>query len=245
MKGTRLTIDLFRIFRDLADTRSFSKTASQNFLTQSAVSQQLSFLERHFGKRFIDRGKGRFSLTEPGAHFLESCRKILSVYEETLDHIRDENEPTGAVTVQTVYSIGLHHLNLYVKTFMRRFPKVNLKVEYNRSDRIYTDILQGRCDLGIVAYPKEQPNLKILPFHKEKLVLICATEDPLSTKARVRLTLLKGHSFVAFNPSVPTRRAIDDVLRKHNITVNIVQEFDNIETLKRSVELGTGVSIVP
>ena len=245
MKGTRLSLDLFRVFSDLAESKSFSKTAGKNYLTQSAISQQLTFLERHFGKILIERGKGRFVLTDEGQRVLEGSREILAVYQEMLDKIQGTDEISGTVIVKTIYSIGLHPLPLYVKTFMRRHAQINLRVEYQRSDRIYSDVLKSTCDLGIVAHPMAHPLLEVVPFHKEKLVLICSPEDPLSHKKKIRLKEVDHRHFIAFEKDIPTRRAVDSILRTHQVYVDIVQEFDNIETLKRAVEVGTGISIVP
>lgn len=246
MKGSRLHLDLFKVFHDLAESKSFSKTAVRNYLTQSAVSQQVAFLERRLEKRLIERGKGKFSLTQEGEVFLEGCKKILEAYQEAVDKIQKKTgELSGAVKVETVYSIGLHQLSLYIKAFMRRYDKVNLHVEYNRSDRIYLDVLQGFCDLGIVAYPRRHPLIRLVPFKKEKLVLVSSPEDPLAKSKRASLKGLDRQDFIAFDKAIPTRRAIDEILKKHKVLVNIVHEFDNIETLKRSVEVGAGVSILP
>ncbi|MBI3292057.1 MAG: LysR family transcriptional regulator [Elusimicrobia bacterium] len=245
MKGTRLHLDLFRVFYDLTQTKSFSRAAAQNYLTQSAVSQQVSFLERHLGRKLIDRGKGRFSLTETGEALLEGSRKILEAYQEVVDRVRHPGQLSGMIRAETVYSIGLYQLDISVKAFLQRYPKVNLHLEYNRSDRIYSDVIHGTCDLGIVAYPWHHPLLRIIPFKKEKLTVVCPPEDALASKGRVRFRALDHKNFVAFDRDIPTRKAIDDVLRRHKVFVNIVQEFDNIETLKRSVEAGSGISILP
>ncbi len=245
MKGARLHLDLFKVFRDLAETRSFSKTAVRNYLTQSAVSQQVAFLERHFGEKLVERGRGRFSLTEHGEALLEGSRKILAAYQEGVDRIHHPGEISGTVSVQTIHSIGLYDLALFVKSFLRRYPRVNLHVEYHQSDTIYSRVSQGVCDLGIVAYPRPHPLTRIVPFKKEKLTLVCSPDDPLAVRKRVSLKVLNGKNFVAFNRNIPTGKVIDDILRKAKVFVNVVHEFDNIETLKRSVEVGAGVSILP
>lgn len=246
MKRTRLHLDIFKVFCDLTQSQSFSKTAARNFLTQSAVSQQISFLEKHFGKKLIHRGRGRIRLTEEGAALLEGSRNILRSYQEILDKIeRRAADISGSVRVETVYSVGLHQLAPYVRSFMRRYPRVNLHVEYNRSDRVYSNVIDGVCDLGIIAYPRAHPNTDILPFKREKLALICPPDHPFARRKRVRLKALQGQNFIAFHRDIPTRRAVDGILREAGVDVHILQEFDNIETLKRSVEVGAGISILP
>lgn len=245
MKGSRLHLDLFKVFRELAQTKNFSKTAAKNYLTQSAVSQQLAFLERHFGERLVERGKGRFFLTEHGQALLEGSRKILGAYQEVVDTIHQRAELSGTVGVEAIYSIGLYDLAVFVKSFIRRYPKVNLCVEYNRWDRIYSDVLQGVCDLGLVAYPGQHPLIRIVPFRKKKLTLVCSPGDPLAIPKRIRLKELDRKNFIGFSQGIPTRKAIDDILQKSKVLVNFVHEFDNVETVKRCVEVGAGVSILP
>jgi len=147
--------------------------------------------------------------------------------------------------VETVYSVGLHQLAPYLRSFMQRYPEVNLHVEYNRSNRVYSDVLSGVCDLGIVAYPWHHPSVNVIPFKQEKLVLICPPGHPLVKKRGIKMKDLEHQRFIAFDRDIPTCQAINRILRKFKVLVNVVHEFDNIETLKRSVEIGAGVSILP
>ncbi len=245
MKGSRLHLDLFKVFCDLAWTRSFSKTAAQNYLTQSAVSQQLAFLERHFGRKLVDRGEGRFALTQAGTILAEGGRAVLKTYQEILDRVSQPMDVSGTIRVETVYSLGLYGLALQEKTFLRRYPKTDLHIKFERSDQIYLDVVHEVCDLGIVACPWEHPLVRIIPFTKEKLAVICRPGDPAAAGKKARWRDLQGRDFIAFNRDIPTRKLIDDMLRKHKTVVRIVREFDNIETLKRCVEAGRGISIIP
>ena len=100
-------------------------------------------------------------------------------------------------------------------------------------------------DLGLVAWPKRDARLEILPLHEEVMVLICTPEHPLAQKKEIKLAEIAGENLVAFRPDIPTRRGIDRALREKKVNVNPVMEFDNIETVKRAVEIGSGVGIVP
>lgn len=246
MKGSRLYIDQFKVFRDLAETGSFSKAAEQNYITQSAVSQQISFIERLFNKQLIIRGKGKFSLTQEGQIFLNGCTEILKTYQSTLDQIQqDVGEIPQTINLETVYSLGFYHLPPLVKSFMIRHKKIHLHIKYNRSDSIYTNVLQGVCDFGFVAYPWEHPLVNITYGMNEELVFVCSPDDRLSQLKNIDLKDLNNKDFIAFIKEIPTRNTIYGFLKQKNVTVNIKQEFDNIETLKRSVELGIGFSILP
>jgi DNA-binding transcriptional LysR family regulator len=100
-------------------------------------------------------------------------------------------------------------------------------------------------DLGLVAYPTKDPKLEVLPLRKDMMVLICHPNHPLTKTKGVKLKDIAGQKFIGFEPDIPTRRAIDRLLKENNINVQHVMEFDNIETVKRAVEIDAGISIVP
>ena len=243
-----MDLDALRLFVDLADSKSFSKTASKNFISQSAVSQRVRSLELELGHRLVERGKGR-----PGARFTEAGERTLIYSREILtraDALRRElmdlnNEVGGALNVATVYSIGLHALTPAVTTFLRQYPHVNLHLEYLRTDRIYDALLAGMIDCGIVACPRERSGVSVLPLVEERMVVVARVDHALAQETAVVPSWLSGRSFVAFDPDIPTRHLIDAYLRQHDVSVKVTQAFDNIETIKRVVEIGLGIAIVP
>ena len=246
MKGSRLYIDIFKVFCDLAETKNFSRTAEKNHITQSAVSQQIAYLERYFGKKMIIRSKGEFALTPEGKIFLGGCKQIIKTYQHTMHQMQTENgEISQSVNIQSIYSIGFYHLPPLIKSFMKKYKKINLHIEYNRSDRIYSDVIHGLCDIGIVAYPWQHPLVDIKQGEKEKLTCVCALEYELSKRKKISLKDLNHRDFISFVREIPTRNAIDEILKDHNVKVNIVHEYDNVETLKSSLELGECISILP
>jgi DNA-binding transcriptional LysR family regulator len=152
---------------------------------------------------------------------------------------------SGTIRVATIYSIGLHDLPPYLKKFLKNYPTVNVHLEYRRANQVYEDVLSNVVDLGLVAYPVRDPKLELVPLRKDSLVLICHPQHPLARFKSVKLAQLAGQKFVSFEPDIPTRKAIDKVLKDHNVEVLSVMEFDNIETVKRAVEIEAGVSLVP
>src|SRR5947209_16311895 len=151
----------------------------------------------------------------------------------------------GTVRVATVYSVGLHELPPVVREFMAQFPKAKIDLEYSRTTRVVRDVLSGAVELGVVAYPEKRRGLEVVALGGDRLVFICRPEHALARRKRLRASDLQGQSFIHFERDIPTRRATDRILRAHNVTVQRVAEFDNIETIKRAVEVGLGVAIVP
>jgi DNA-binding transcriptional LysR family regulator len=151
----------------------------------------------------------------------------------------------GELRISTIFSIGLHELPTYLKTFRQAHPQVDVRVEYRRSSEVYLSVLDGRADIGLVAYPSPRRGLQAVTFWSDRLVLICSPSHPLASRRRISLSALQGEKFIAFSPDLPTRREIDRKLRSEGVKVKLVLEFDNIETVKRAVEIENGVSIVP
>jgi DNA-binding transcriptional LysR family regulator len=241
-------IETLKIFCDLVDSRSFSQAAEANFVTQSAVSQQVRGLEEKFKRRLLERVRGRreVRLTEAGEAFYAESREVLAAYARLEERMRTlTGTVSGTVRVATVYSVGLHELPPIVRRFMALYPGAKIDLEYARTTRIVREVLAGTIDLGIVAYPERKRGLSVIPLRGDRLVLICPPAHPLAARKKVRAVDLREQDFVLFERDIPTRRATDRILRAHSVTVRKVAEFDNIETIKRAVEVGFGVAIVP
>ena len=241
-----MQIESLKVFCDLAETESFTKAAQINEVTQSAVSQTISTLEKQFKSLLIERSKKNFRLTPEGQVFYEYSKRILQSFDALYSRLQEvEGIISGNIRVATIYSIGLHVLPPYLKRFLKEFPTVNVHVEYRRHNQVYGDVLGNVVDLGLVAYPLRDAKLEIVPFRKEPLVLICHPQNPLAKLESVKLKALAGHRFVSFEQDIPTRKALDKLLKEQGVGVEHAMEFDNIETVKRAVEIDSGVSIVP
>jgi LysR family transcriptional regulator, transcriptional activator of the cysJI operon len=239
-------IETLKVFCDLAETGSFSLAASKNFITQSAVSQQIRSLEERYGRELIERSKGHARLTQAGEVLYDAGKDIVHRYREIENNLQSlARSVAGTVRVGTVYSVGLYELSAPLKKYLRTFPDVTVHLEYTRANKIYEDVSHGEIDLGIVAYPNKRPQLLVAPFREDRLVLICSPQHPFANFQRVSMKKLHGEKFVGFERDVATRRALDRVFRQHGIKVQYIMEMDNIETIKRVVEVGSGLSIVP
>jgi DNA-binding transcriptional LysR family regulator len=241
-----MQIETLKVFCDLVESRSFSRAAVRNFITQSAVSQQVKNLESRFETALLRRDGKSVTPTPAGRIFYERSRTILDSFEHMQLEMKSVGQDmAGSVRVATIYSVGLYELSVVVKNFLKIYPKVNLHVEYTQGSRVYEDCLRGALDLGIVTYPEPRKGLRIISLPADKLVLICAPDHPLARRHHVDIRKLNGLNYVAFEKAMGSRRALDRIFQEHDVHVQVVMEFDNIETIKRSVEIGAGVSIVP
>jgi LysR family transcriptional regulator, transcriptional activator of the cysJI operon len=236
------------LFCRVVETGSFSRAAAACYLSQSAVSQRVRALERHYGRTLLERGRGRSVVepTEAGHALYEGAREILERAEALGTRLRElDGEVTGTIRLATVYSVGLHSLPPHLSRFIARYPQVNVHLEYARTNRIVEMLRARQIDLGIIAYPEADRDVEVIPFSQERMVCIVPPGHPLAAQDEIAWEALSGEPLVAFDRDIPTRRATDDLLAKHGVAVRIVSEFDNIETIKRVVENGGGLALVP
>ncbi|MCU0770726.1 MAG: LysR family transcriptional regulator [Verrucomicrobia bacterium] len=241
-----MQIESLKVFCDLTETESFTKAAHINGVTQSAVSQQISSLERQFKSLLIERSKKKFRLTREGQVLYDYSKQIIQTYESLHSRLQEIKDIiSGTIRVATIYSIGLHDLPHHIKRFLKDYPTVHVHVEYKRADYVYEDVLGNVVDIGLVAYPARDSKLEIVPIKKDPMVLVCHPQHPLAKNKTIKIKGLAGQKFISFEPDIPTRKALDKILREHGTSVQHVMEFDNVETVKRAVEIDAGVAIVP
>ncbi len=241
-------IETLKVFCDLVDLQSFSLAAERNFITQSAVSQQIRAIEAKFKRRLLERVRGRreVKLTAAGEVFYREAKNVLAAFDQMQESLRGlVGSIGGTVKVATVYSVGLHEMPPKVREFMSKFPSAKIDLEYSRTTKVVRDVQNGTVELGIVAFPEPKRGLTIIPMPPNKLVFVCPPDHKLAKRAQVRAKDLAGQDLVLFERDTPTRKATDRILKAKGIDVNKAAEFDNIETIKRSVEVGFGSAILP
>ena len=107
---------------------------------------------------------------------------------------------SGTIRISTIYSIGLHELPPFIKSFLTDFPSVNVRVEYRRSNLVYDDILHNSVDFGLVAFPIRMRQIEIIPFREDRLVAICHPNHPLARQANADVSMLGEYKFIVSIP---------------------------------------------
>ncbi len=241
-----MNLEMLKVFCDLADLRSFSKTAEKHLLSQSAISQQLAQLELVYKSQLINRKRRPIELTKAGQLLYQASKDIIERYEQFQNELRmSQKTSAGRLNIGAIFSIGMHTLPDYVKKFMANYPNVNVHIEYFSAEIVYEKVLSGEVDIGIVAVPQRDKRLEVYDFVDELLVLACSPKHPLANETTIDIHKLQFEKFIAFEKEVPTRVWIDNILQRYNVSIQLVMEFDNIETIKRAVEINLGVSILP
>jgi DNA-binding transcriptional LysR family regulator len=241
-----MQFEALKVFCDVVRQRSFSDAARLNHVTQSAASQIVLQLERRLGVQLIDRSTRPLQTTPVGRTYFEGCRELVEKYAELEATIRDAKEELDAIVqVVAIYSVGLSDMGNLVSRFKALHTNAHVQIEYLHPDQVYDRVLAGTADFGLVSYPRRSRELLVLPWREEQMVLACSPRHRLADKPSVEPTDLAGERYVAFDKNLMIRRGVDRFLRDHGVSVEVTHAFDNIESIKKAIELDTGIALLP
>ena len=243
-----MQFEALQVFCDIARCRSFSQAAAaqQPPLTQSAVSQIVHQLEKRLGVQLIDRSTRPLQLTELGQAYYQGCKQLVEQYLALEASIKQGRpQLTATVQVAAIYSVGLGDMGQYIERFADLQPFARVQVEYLHSNRVVEKVRDGSADLGLVSFPRKSRDLVVLPWREEEMVLACQPSHPLAGLPVIRPAHLAGEKYIAFDKDLGIRRQVDRFLRQQGVSVEVALEFDNIENIKKGLEIAGGVALLP
>ena len=243
-----MNIDQLKAFQKVALTGSFTKAASELFLTQPAVSQQIQTLESSLGTILFDRSGKKVNLTSEGAILLSYTERLFSLYEEIktlFDHL--QNLKKGKITIGSTAVIGTYFMPKLIGHYNRQYPNIEIDLRMGNSHHIIRLVLDGKVDLGFAGWMADQPRLKNLLIHQEKLLVVSSSDNPLPAKNRVSVAELGKIPFIWREKGTQTRELVERWFEKYG-TADYPQksiELQNVEAAKRTVVEGYGITVIP
>jgi DNA-binding transcriptional LysR family regulator len=243
-----MQLETLKIFCDVVRWSSFSRGAEENEISQSSASQAVHQLETRLGVKLIDRSKRPLVPTPQGKLYYDGCKDLVERYldlENRVKALGNDETVTGTVGVAAIYSVGLDHMSRYVKIFEQNHPRANVRLECLHPERVVEKVASGEVELGLVSCPRKWPDLNVIAWREEPMVLAVHPSHRFAHRASLPVSELDGEPFIAFDPGLSIRRSIDRFLRHHDIHVEVMLEFDNVENIKRAVEIPSGVAILP
>jgi DNA-binding transcriptional LysR family regulator len=241
-----MQLEALQMFCDVVRYRSFSQAAAAWGRTQSAVSHLVVQLEERLGVQLVNRSTRPLQLTALGQTYYEGCRAIVEQYLALEASIRQaQNELAGTVQVAAIYSVGLGDMKDIVERFQAEQPRARVQIEYLHSNRVEERVRDGSAELGLLSFPRKSRKLTVLPWREEEMVLVCTPSHPLAQLEAVAPIRLEGQKYVAFDRELVIRREVDRFLREQGVTVDVELEFDNIESIKKGIEVRGAVALLP
>lgn len=236
-----------RAFASVAATGSFSGAADQLHLTQPAVSKRVAILEDELGAQLFDRLGRRTELTEAGRALLERVPDVENSLRLAAQAVRDlEGELTGPLRIATSHHIGLHRLPPVLSEFQRRYPHVNLDIEFLDSEQAYERLRRGVIELAVVTLaPGNVSQLSSEPLWVDQLRVMVARDHELASRKSVPIEALA--SYPAILPGLETFTG--QIVRRHfaaaGLSLELRMATNYLETLRMMASVGLGWTVLP
>ena len=236
-----------KAFITVANSGSFSESAEQLHLTQSAISKRIAQLEQQIGKKLFDRIARQVTLTEAGTKLLPRALRILQEYENALQAINDlSGEASGTLRLAISHHLGLHRLPPVLKQFAQQYPKVTLDIEFMDSEKAYEQVLHGQSEVAIITLALESHhNIHSQKIWNDPLRFICAQDHPLATLTKPELKDLAEYPIILPGLNTYTGRIIQNLFQQEGIPLKAPMSTNYLETISTMVEIGLGWSVLP
>jgi DNA-binding transcriptional LysR family regulator len=239
-------IENLRIFLDLVESESFSRAAKMNRVTQSAVSQKIRLMEKHFGVCIVDREQKRFCLTPEGQRLYRRAKQMLKDYNELLTDVQEfKTQISGDLTIAASYDVGYYTLPHYLRDFFRAFPSVSIRMDFFRHSLVYSAVASNIADIGFVSLPQNHDDIESRNFAEEDLIVIRSPQDTRWKNESLCLKDLENASWISFSKEHPLKSWLDLFLSQHSLPYKIEKELAHIELVKLAVETSQGIAILP
>jgi DNA-binding transcriptional LysR family regulator len=241
-----VNLDTLQLYCDVVRLRSFSRGAAVHGVSQSAASQSIQQLESELDVALLDRSRRPLQATEEGQLFYDACRTLLQDFEKARVEIQAARQRVdGTVRVAAIYSVGLHDMSRHMQPFQAAYPQARVLLECLHPHKVVEAVVNDEADLGVLSYPVATRSLEVVHLRSEPMVVVVHPAHRLARRRALAAVDLHGEKFVAFDSDLAIRKAIDRALRQHNVKVEVVMAFDNVETIKQAIGINAGLSILP
>jgi len=234
------------LFCEVAHLGSFSKAAKAHGMSQPAASEIVKSIEEHLGCELLNRSVRPLELTPEGHIYYAGCRQLLDEYRRLEDRVLQRRDKVvGPVRVGAIYSVGLLQMDGYVREFERLYPDAALDLQYLHPEEVLARVVSEEVDLGLMSFPPKRSDLNCIPWQDQPIVVVVPPEHSLAKRDWVKAEELEGENLVGFTADLQMRTETDKWLKQAKVHVNVVHAFDNIENIKRAVEVGSGIALLP
>lgn len=240
-----MDINQLEVLVTVAREKSFSRAAETLNRTQPAVSQAISRLEQDLGEKLFDRSSKDGTLTPAGEVLLDYAKQMLNLRRSAETALRELADlHSGKVTISANEHTVFYLLPIIVE-FRKRYPLIKVEVSRGVASRIPSEVTSREVELGVLSFKPNDGAVRSLAVIKDELVLICSPEHPLAGRKSVKVSELSDETFIAHNARSPYRESVIETFAAHKTRLRISVELPSLEAIKRLVETGIGIALVP
>jgi DNA-binding transcriptional LysR family regulator len=240
-----MDINQLEVLVAVAQEKSFSRAAETLHRTQPAVSQAIRRLETELGEPLFDRSSKDGTLTGAGQVLFEFAQQMLNLRQHAHSALKELKDLHRGKLSLSANEYTVMYLLPVIPVFRARHPHIKIEVKRSLASRIPSEILGRETEIGIMSFKPNDPTVAAVPVLMDELALIVAPEHPLAGKTTVSVRELGAESFIAHNVPSPYREKVVRTFEKYKTPLNISMELPTLEAIKRFVERGMGVALVP
>ncbi len=231
---------------EVAREGSFTRAARNLFVTQSAVSQQIRSLEEELGHPLVERIRNGARLTAAGHCLYRRARAVMEELRQAREEIDAESAVVGGRVVMATSDTNCTYiLPPVLQAFRELFPRVEVDIRNKMSSEIAPLVLDDEIDFGLATLPLQHPRLQTEALFERRDVWICPSNHPLADRKRLNAKAVAGYPLLALERGSQSRVLFDDLFRRAGLAPQLAMELGSIEVLKRFVEIGFGMALVP
>lgn len=234
-----------QVFTVVAAERSFSVAAKRLHRTQPAVSQAVKRLEEELRERLFDRSSRNGALTEAGVLLLEHANRLLRLAAEAQAAVRELHDVRRGTVVIGANEAAVHSLLPFIRGFTAAHPRVLVDVRRIRSRDMAGELLDRSIDFGVMTFAPREQGLQSVPLGDDELVLLTHPAHPLAIRRLVSIEEVGREVVIAHNDPSPTRERVLRAYERRHAAINIQVSLPSLDGIKRAVELGAGVAVLP
>lgn len=240
-----MTLEDLRVFASVAAERSFSRAARKLRRTQPAVSQAIKRLEDSCGERLIDRSARDGTLTAAGELLLDYAQRAVRLVGEAATAVSELRDVKKGRVVVGANEAGVHALLPLVAAYQKVYPSVLVDVRRVHSRQMAQELLLRAVDFGMLTFAPPDRELLSLPLGTDELVLLVPPSHPLAGKKQITMEEMGRQVVIAHNDPSPSRDRVLQLYEKRHAPLNIVMSLPSLDGIKRAVEMGLGVALLP
>ena len=240
-----VTLRQLRTFKTVADLTSFSAAAQRLKLSQPSVSYQVKELEETLGLPLLDRLGKRVQLTEAGNVLYNYARRMLDVLDEATVVIEEmRGIQRGTLRVGASTTVGIYLLPAALGAFKKLHPGLVISLEIGTRARVQDQVLRNELDLAVVGPALKDPELAIIPFLSDELVVVAPAGHPLSGRRGLTLKDVADQPFIMREASSGSRLSLEKAARKAGAKLRVAMELGSNGAIKHAVESGLGLAVI-
>ncbi len=234
-----------RVFLSVAGERSFSRAATRLYRTQPAVSQTVRRLENDLGERLFDRSSKDAKLTEAGRVLEEYAQRLVRLAEETESAVRELRDLRRGRVLVGANEAGEHARLPIIERVQGGCPSVQVDVRRLATRQIPAEVLDGSLDFGVLTFDPRDRSLHAVRIGTDELVLLVPPGHRLAQRRQVTMADLTRQRMIAHNDPSPARERVLRSFEQRHLPLDIQISLPSLDAIKRAVERGMGVAILP